>query len=178
MTPALSETQLTLSLYPCSSKSNAPGESKAREGHRASSKSPSKVRDRDEGYLVIHIWYCALSAWVSGTKKSMYCWVSVQTWWRSRCLRPWSRWSPHLRLSLRRSRPREFDQTESPPEQRAWNVKIIFGYECKNVALPNSSKCVSSAKCPQKMLELGQKLGLDPLIWNPRTIYWMKKLYK
>ena len=40
---------LTVSLYLCSSGSNARGESRAQEGRRVSSKSPSRVRDRDEG---------------------------------------------------------------------------------------------------------------------------------
>ena len=37
------------SMYLCSSKSNAQGESKALEGHCVQQKSPSRVRDRDEG---------------------------------------------------------------------------------------------------------------------------------
>ena len=37
------------SLYLCSSGSDARGESRALEGRRVSSKSPSRVRDRDEG---------------------------------------------------------------------------------------------------------------------------------
>ena len=37
-----------VSLYLCSSGSNARGESRAREGRRVSSKSPSRVRDGDE----------------------------------------------------------------------------------------------------------------------------------
>ena len=40
---------MTTSLYLCSSGSNARGESRAREGRRVSSKSPSRVRDGDEG---------------------------------------------------------------------------------------------------------------------------------
>ena len=40
---------LMVSLYLCSSGSNAQGESRAREARRVSSKSPSRVRDRDEG---------------------------------------------------------------------------------------------------------------------------------
>ena len=40
---------LTVSLYLCSSVSNARGKSRAREGCRVSSKSPLRVRDRDEG---------------------------------------------------------------------------------------------------------------------------------
>ena len=39
----------TVSLYLCSSASNARGESRAREGRRVSSKSPSRVWDRDKG---------------------------------------------------------------------------------------------------------------------------------
>ena len=38
-----------VSLYLCSSGSNARGESKALEGRRVSSNSPSRVRDGDEG---------------------------------------------------------------------------------------------------------------------------------
>ena len=48
-TSAPSATHLMVSLYLCSSGSNVPGESRAKEGHRVSSKSPSRVRDRDEG---------------------------------------------------------------------------------------------------------------------------------
>ena len=40
---------LTVSMYLCSSGSNARGESRAREGRRVSSKSPSRVQDWDEG---------------------------------------------------------------------------------------------------------------------------------
>ena len=40
---------LTVSLYLCSSGSNEQGESRAREWRRVSSKSPSRVRDGDEG---------------------------------------------------------------------------------------------------------------------------------
>ena len=40
---------LTVSLYLCSSGSNAQGESRAREGRHVSSKSPSRVRDGDKG---------------------------------------------------------------------------------------------------------------------------------
>ena len=40
---------LTMSLYLCSSGSNARGKSRAWEGRRVSSKSPSRVRDGDEG---------------------------------------------------------------------------------------------------------------------------------
>ena len=40
---------LTVPLYLCSSGSNARGESRAREGRRVSSKSPSRVRDGDVG---------------------------------------------------------------------------------------------------------------------------------
>ena len=40
---------LTVSLYLCSTGSNAQGESRAREGRSVSSKSPSRVRDGDEG---------------------------------------------------------------------------------------------------------------------------------
>ena len=36
-------TPMTVSMYLCSSRSNARGESRAREGHRVSSKSPSRV---------------------------------------------------------------------------------------------------------------------------------------
>ena len=50
-TSALSVPHLTVSLYLCSSGSNARGESRAREGRRVSSKSPSRVRDRDEGVV-------------------------------------------------------------------------------------------------------------------------------
>ena len=46
---AHSTAHLTVSLYLCSSGSNAWGESRAREGCRVSSKSPSRVRDGDEG---------------------------------------------------------------------------------------------------------------------------------
>ena len=42
---------LTVSLYLCSSGSNARGESRAQEGRRVSSKSPSRVRDGDEGVV-------------------------------------------------------------------------------------------------------------------------------
>ena len=44
---APSAPHLTVSLYLCSSGSNARGESRAREGRRVSSKSPSRVRDQD-----------------------------------------------------------------------------------------------------------------------------------
>ena len=44
-----SASHLTVSLYLCSSGSNGRGESRTREGRRVSSKSPSRVRDRDEG---------------------------------------------------------------------------------------------------------------------------------
>ena len=40
---------LTVSLNLCCSRSNTRGESWALEGHCVSSKSPSRVRDRDEG---------------------------------------------------------------------------------------------------------------------------------
>ena len=40
---------MTVSLFLFSFGSNARGESRAREGRRVSSKSPSRVRDRDEG---------------------------------------------------------------------------------------------------------------------------------
>ena len=46
---APSAAHLTVSLYLCSSGSNARGESRAREGRCVSSKSPSRVRDGDEG---------------------------------------------------------------------------------------------------------------------------------
>ena len=49
LTSAPSAPHLTVSLYLCSSGSNARGESRAREGRRVSSKSPSRVRDGDEG---------------------------------------------------------------------------------------------------------------------------------
>ena len=45
----LSAAHLTVSLYLCSSRSNARGESRALEGRRVSSKSTSRVRDGDEG---------------------------------------------------------------------------------------------------------------------------------
>ena len=48
-TSAPSTAHLTVSLYLCSSGSNAPGESRAWEGCLVSSKSPSRVRDGDEG---------------------------------------------------------------------------------------------------------------------------------
>ena len=48
-TSAPSSAHLTVSLHLCSSGSNARGESRAREGRRVSSKSPSRVRDGDEG---------------------------------------------------------------------------------------------------------------------------------
>ena len=48
-TSAPRATHLKVSLYLCSSGSNARGESRAREGRRVSSKSPSRVRDGDEG---------------------------------------------------------------------------------------------------------------------------------
>ena len=48
-TSAPSAAHLTVSLYLCSSGSNARGESRALEGRRVSSKSPSRVRDGDEG---------------------------------------------------------------------------------------------------------------------------------
>ena len=44
-----SATNLLVSLFFSSSKSNTRGESRAREGRRVSSKSPSRVRDGDEG---------------------------------------------------------------------------------------------------------------------------------
>ena len=46
---APSAAHLTVSLYLCSSGSNTRGESRAQEGRRVSSKSPSRVRDGDEG---------------------------------------------------------------------------------------------------------------------------------
>ena len=46
---ALSPAHLMVSLFLCSSGSNAQGESRALEGCLVSSKSPSRVRDRDEG---------------------------------------------------------------------------------------------------------------------------------
>ena len=48
-TSAQSAAHLTVSLYLCSSGSNARGESRAREGRRVSSKSPLRVWDGDEG---------------------------------------------------------------------------------------------------------------------------------
>ena len=48
-TSAPSAAHLTVSLYLCSSGSNALGESRAQEGRRVSSKTPSWVRDGDEG---------------------------------------------------------------------------------------------------------------------------------
>ena len=48
-TSAPSAAHPTVSLYLCSSGSNARGESRAREGRRVSSKSPSRVRYGDEG---------------------------------------------------------------------------------------------------------------------------------
>ena len=48
-TSAHSAEHLMVSLYLCSSGSNARGELRAREGRRVSSKSPSRVRDGDEG---------------------------------------------------------------------------------------------------------------------------------
>ena len=45
----LAQRNLTVSLYLCSSGSNAQGESRAQEGRRVSSKSLSRVRDGDEG---------------------------------------------------------------------------------------------------------------------------------
>ena len=44
----LARHSLTVSVYLCSSGSNAQGELRAREGRSVSSKSPSRVRDRDE----------------------------------------------------------------------------------------------------------------------------------
>ena len=48
-TSAPSLVHLTESLFLCSSGSNARGEPRALEGHRVSSKSPSRVQDRDKG---------------------------------------------------------------------------------------------------------------------------------
>ena len=48
-TSASSAAHVSVSLYLCSSGSNARGESRALEGRCVSSKSPSKVRDRDQG---------------------------------------------------------------------------------------------------------------------------------
>ena len=48
-TSAPSAAHLMVSLYLCSSGSNARGESRAGEGRRVSSKSPSRVRDGDKG---------------------------------------------------------------------------------------------------------------------------------
>ena len=59
-TPATSEAHLMVSLYLCSSGSNARGESRAREGRCVSSKSPSKVWDGDEGV-----------AWRNGREKCL-----------------------------------------------------------------------------------------------------------
>ena len=44
-----SAAHLTVSLYLCSSRSNAQGESRALEGRHVRSKSPSRVQDGDEG---------------------------------------------------------------------------------------------------------------------------------
>ena len=48
-TSAPSAAHLTVSLYLCSSRSNAQGELRPLEGHCVSWKSPSRVQDRDEG---------------------------------------------------------------------------------------------------------------------------------
>ena len=48
-TSAPSAAHLTVSLYLCSSRSNARGESRALQGHCDSSKNQSRVRDREEG---------------------------------------------------------------------------------------------------------------------------------
>ena len=47
--PRLAQHHLTESLFLCSSRNNAPCESRALEGCHVSSKSPSRVWDRDEG---------------------------------------------------------------------------------------------------------------------------------
>ena len=44
-----SKAHLTVSLFLCSSGSNARGKSRALEGRRVNSKSPLRVRDGDEG---------------------------------------------------------------------------------------------------------------------------------
>ena len=49
MTFAPSSPHLTMSLYLCSSRSNARGKSRALEGSRVSSKSPSRVQGGDKG---------------------------------------------------------------------------------------------------------------------------------
>ena len=48
-TSAASAAHLMVSLYLCSSESNARGEARNLKGHSVCSKSPSRVRDRDKG---------------------------------------------------------------------------------------------------------------------------------
>ena len=90
-TSAPSAAHLTVSLYRCSSGSNARGELRAWEGRRVSSKSPSRVRDGDEGVAgrnVRELCFPDEGSLICPPGKSMSChkketekyWVSVHTW--------------------------------------------------------------------------------------------------
>ena len=83
-TPTPSSAYLTVSLYLCSSGSNARGKSRVIEGRRVIYKSPSRIRDGDEGVTERNgreKCFPNMSHWFFFTKKgNRKNWVSGQTW--------------------------------------------------------------------------------------------------